>query len=370
MKVAQIITDTNIGGGGRALLNYLSKSNRQDFQPWVILPRGSLLLPRIQDLDVPYTQIDAMADKSYDPKAKKALHQALKEIDPALVHTHGSLTGRMVATQQKRLVLYTKHCAFPPSGLRKSPPARGLTNLLDRRYASAVVAVGHSAQEMLVESGINAQRIKVLYNGVEPLNTPSPEERAHLRDGYHFQSEDFVVGILARVEEYKGHDDLFHALELLRKQNIPAKLLVAGEGRHLQALRDRSKSLPQGTVYFAGFVNQVEVALGAMDVQVNASYESETSCLSLLEGMSMGLPAVASDCGGNGYLIRSGENGILVPKQNPTALAEALTTLYQDKTLYQTLSEGAKTRFFSEFTAEHYAKNLEAVYHDLYTAHL
>ena len=56
---------------------------------------------------------------------------------------------------------------------------------------------------------------------------------------------------------------------------------------------------------------RVSEALGAMDVQVNASTISETSSLSLLEGMSIGLPAIASDCGGNPSLIFPGENGFL-----------------------------------------------------------
>lgn len=75
-------------------------------------------------------------------------------------------------------------------------------------------------------------------------------------------------------------------------------------------------SFPQGTVFFAGFIERVERALWAMDAQINASTESEGTSLSLLEGMSFGLPAVVSDIGGNPLLIQDGENGLVFPNRD------------------------------------------------------
>ena len=69
IRVIQVISDTNIGGGGRSLLNYLACCDRTRFSPSVVLPRGSALTERVRALDVPVEEIDAMADQSLDWKA-------------------------------------------------------------------------------------------------------------------------------------------------------------------------------------------------------------------------------------------------------------------------------------------------------------
>lgn len=365
MNVTQIISDTNIGGGGKALLNYLSHCNRAEFVPSVILPQNSALTPFIQELEIPLLEISAMADQSFDKKAYKPLQEGLKQFKPDLIHTHGSLIGRIVGKKEKCKVLYTKHCAFPPSGLKATPFGKTLVGTLDKTLADGVIAVGHSAEENLLSSGIKKNRIFTMYNGVTPLNPLSPQERDELRTSYGFSPTDFVIGILARVETYKGHEILLQATKQLLEKNLPVKLLIAGDGSDLPHIRELAQTFPENTVHFTGFISEVEKPLSAMDIQVNASIASETSCLSLLEGMSLSLPAVASDVGGNPHLIRHGLNGLIFQNKNVKALADALTRCYDDKILYQSLKEGSKTLFFQEFTGEQYAKNIENVYRSL-----
>ena len=325
-SVIHIISDTNIGGGGRSLLNYLACHDQSRFKVRVILPRGSALKERVEALNVPVDEIDAMADKSMDVKAIQPLVEILKREKPDLVHTHGSLSGRIAARMAGCKVIYTRHCAFAPGKLLSSKLGQMANHLLDKWLSDGVIAIGAAAKDILVATGIPEEKIHVMLNGVEPLPIPSQEERRALRAEYGCTDEDFVVGILARVEEYKGHGILLDAVSELANAGRPIKMLIAGEGPFEDELRMRSLLLPQGVVIFAGFVTQVERAFGAMDVQVNASYASEASPLSLLEGMSMGLPSVVSDCGGNPLHVTDGENGLIFPNQDAKALAAALAT--------------------------------------------
>lgn len=363
--ILHIITDTNIGGGGRSLLSYLQSYDRTRYQVEVALPRGSALVPSIQALEVPFHEIDAMADRSLDRAALAPLRALIRAVNPLLVHTHGSLTGRIAARLEGRKVIYTRHCAFPPRGLMASPPGRLFTRGLDGLLSDGVLAIGPSARESLTASGIPDRKIHVLFNGVPPLPAPTAEERAACRAGYGFSPDDFVVGILARVEEYKGHRTVLLAVEQLLHQGRPVRLLVAGEGGYLPQLMALAKHLPPGTVIFPGFIQDVEQALWAMDVQVNASYESETSSLSLLEGMSMGLPAVVSDCGGNPFLIQNGKNGLVFPRQDAQALCHHLAQLMDDRALMAQMGQAAITIFQAHFTSDAYAKHIETVYEDV-----
>ena len=365
IRVLQIISDTNIGGGGHSLLNYLRYRDRERVEVLVVMPRRSALKPAVEELGVEVAEIDAMADKSLDWKAIPLLRQLIQSWKPDLVHTHGSLSGRIAARLCGVRVLYTKHCAFPPSKLQTSPPGRLAGRILDWALSDGVVAVGPSAEENLTSTGIPKEKIHVLFNGVAPLKPAAPEERTRLREELGFAEDDFVVGILARIELYKGHGTLLEAVRNLVQAGRKVKLLVAGQGSFEPELRLRCADLPADTVVFAGFVEQVERVLGAMDVQVNASYESETSSLSLLEGMSMGLPAIASDCGGNPYLIENGENGLIFPAQDVQALERCIAQLMDHPEERVRMGRRAQEIFQARFTGQEFAKNVEQIYFDL-----
>lgn len=366
LRVLEIISDTNIGGGGTSLLNYLKFHDRSRFQISVILPRNSALTPRIREIGgVEVYEIDAMADRSMDKAALKPLRKLIRQLDPDLIHTHGSLVGRIAAKLERRRVIYTKHCAFMPQGMRAKLPARMVTHVMDSLLSDGVIAVGPSGREVLRATGVSDRRIYEMLNGVAPLPRPTPEEREQARTMYGFGREDFVLGILARVEEYKGHGVLMQAVRQLCAEGRRVRLLVAGDGTYMEQLRQQAEELPPDTVVFAGFVKDVKSALWAMDLQINASTESETSSLSLLEGMSIGLPAVVSDVGGNPSLIVHGENGLTFPNRDSRALAEAVGGLMDRPDRMQEMSVRAIEIFNTRFTGEIYAKNIEDVYVDV-----
>lgn len=365
IRVLNVISDTNVGGAGRVLLNYLRFRDTARVQTLVVLPRGSALKAPIEALGVPVEEIDAMADRSMDWRAVSLLCGVIRAWRPDFVHTHGSLSGRLAARLCGVRVVYTKHCAFRPSRLQSSPLGRLAGRLLDWALSDGAIAVGPSAEENLLATGVPRRKIHMLFNGVAPLPPPSAEEREALRAALGFAPGDFVVGILARVEPYKGHATLVDAVERLLREGRSVKLLVAGAGSFEEELRRRCATLPAGTAVFTGFVREVAGALGAMDVQVNASYESETSSLSLLEGMSMGLPAVASDCGGNPYLIADGENGLIFPARDDAALAACLARLMDAPDARARMGVRAQEIFRSRFTGEIFARNVEAVYFDV-----
>ena len=360
--ILQVISDTNIGGGGRSLLNYLSCQDRSQFQSQVVLPRGSALKGPVEALGVPVHEIDAMADRSMDLSAVAPLRRVIRAVDPDLVHTHGSMSARMAARLCGKKVIYTKHCVFPLGRVMGSPVGRLAGHVLDACLSDGAIAVSPSVRELLLQSGVPDRKIHVLFNGVAPLAAPTEEERTALRAEYGFGPEDFVVGILARVEEYKGHSVLLDAAEQLLSQGRRVKVLVAGEGRAEAALRLRAVSFPQGTVFFAGFIERVERALWAMDAQINASTESEGTSLSLLEGMSMGLPAVVSDCGGNPLHVTDGENGLIFPSGDVPALTACLRRLMDEPDTLARLSQGALQVFQQRFTGEIFARKLEEIY--------
>lgn len=363
IKVLNILTDSNIGGAGRYLINYLKAGDRERFSVTVVLPAGSLLIPEIKELQVPVIEAEGIADRSFSGASVNTLRRIIRREKPDIVHTHGSLSGRIAAKLCGVKIVYTRHCAFPvPEYLKKGPCHRingGLNSLL----ADQIMAVSPAAAENLTDSGLPARKITVMMNGGEALRRSSPETCAETRAGLGIPDGVFTAGILARLETYKGHEILLEAARELKAQGRDFRILIGGNGTEEENIRQQIARLGLSRyVLFLGFVQDVAAVLSILDVQLNCSFGTETSSLSLIEGMSMGIPAVASDYGGNPWLIDDGQSGLLFRNRDSGDLAQKLARLMDEPELLQRMGEKALEAYRSRFTGEIFAGNIESVY--------
>lgn len=362
IKVLNIISDTNIGGAGRVLLNYAKYRDREKFDMSVILPSGNMLTQPLRQLSAEVYEIDAMADRSFDREAVGMLKELIRKIDPDIVHTHGSLSGRIAARACGKKIVYTRHCAFPVKGYMKHGPGRWANQLLNRRYADRIIAVGQATKENLVESGISEKYIDMMMNGSEQIRLPEKEERRELRASYGFDDSDFVVGIMARIEVYKGHGDILEALHFLLEEGRKVKLIIAGTGSYEEELRRETERFPEGTVVFAGFISDISKILSVMDVQVNASYESETSSLSIIEGMKRRRAVCRQRLRRKSSSHRRRHKRLVFPARDCGALAGCIRTLMDDSEKYHRMQKASCQIYEEKFTGGKFAANVEKVY--------
>ena len=366
IRVLNIISDTNIGGAGRVLINYLQYADRAQFDTAVALPRGSLLKAPLEELNTTVYEVDGIADRSYDKEDVKLLRELIGRVDPDIVHTHGALSGRIAARRCGKKVVYTRHSAFPVPAKLRYPPGRWVNKWVNEHYADRIIAVSPAAAANLTDAGISSKRITVMMNGVAPVARSAPETCRDFRERYGLSPDVFTAGILARIEPYKGHLHIVEAAQQLKEEGRKLQLLIAGVGGYEEELRGEvSHRGLEDTVFFLGFQTDVAPVLSVLDVQLNASYGTETSSLSILEGMSMGLPAVVSSYGGNPWLIDDGEDGLIFPNRDSAALARCIARLMDEPETLARMSRRAVEIFQSRFTGEIFAKNAEQVYLDV-----
>ena len=363
IRVLNIISDTNIGGAGHALINFLRCYDRERFAVTVVLPRGSRLVPEIQALNTPFIEVDGIADKSLDLTSIRVLRKIIRREKPQIVHTHGALSGRIAGRQAGCKVIYTRHCAFPiPDKLRRGP-GRLVNKWVTEHYSDRIIAISPAAAENLTDVGIDEGRIDVMMNGVDPIRRKSPEECDALRKQWQLSPGIFTVGILARLEPYKGHRYILEAAAALKKEGRAIQVLIAGAGSSEGELKALTKSLDlEHEVHFLGFVTDVSSVLSLLDVQLNASYVTETSSLSILEGFSIGVPAVVSNFSGNPYLVDDGEDGLLFPNRDSAGLTACLARLMDERETLTKMGRRAREIYEARFTGEIFARNIEAVY--------
>lgn len=363
IRVLQVSSDTNIGGAGKCILTYLKHYDRSRIETAVVLPRDSLLKPQAEALGIKVYEIDAMADKSLDFKAVKRLISVFKEFKPDVVHTHASMAARIAARLWGAKIVYTRHSVFPPNPKLTHGIGKAICGAVNNMTADKIIAVAEAAKDNICAIGVSEKKINVILNGVEPLVQYTEEQKAAVREQFGVPCGCKCAAIVARLNEVKGHKYFVEAARLLKERGIKAKLLIAGTGDMEPQIRKQiDESGLSDDVLMLGFLNDVEPLMNIIDVQVNCSFGTEATSLSLLEGMSLGKPAVVSDFGGNPGVIKDGKNGFVVPTHDPKAVADRLAELFEDDSLYSRMCESSREIFCSTFTAKKYAENIDNIY--------
>lgn len=362
MKIIEVITDTNVGGAGVLLINRLKHTDLLMYDTEVILPRKSAIVPRLEGINVKFTEIDCNADKSFDLSSVRSYVKLFNEKKPDIVNCHGALSARIAAKIcGVPIKICTRHCAFDVS-LKERMSGR-----INNTLSDAFIAVAYAAKENLLSMGISEKKIHVIINGSCPLSTLSFEEKKALRQKLGINEETKVLVLCARLEPCKGHAWFFRSVQLLMEKGVDVKVLLLGTGTIENELKLLCEEYGiSDKVIFLGFVADVAPFMNIADVNINCSVGTETSSLALSEGMSIGLPAVVSDYGGNPYMIEHGVNGYVCKCRDSKGLAEHIELTVKDENKYKELSEGAKRRFENELNAKMMTQKTNKLYDDLY----
>lgn len=206
------------------------------------------------------------------------------------------------------------------------------------RLGSAVL--NHVADHIIVESDCERLRLQrggmrrpvsVLYNCFPSAKVQGgPDSPAEIRRRMGWPEDKVVFLMPARMSPEKGHDVLFQALAAPAMADVPALFYLAGEGPLLQAHQAAVQSLGLASkVVFGGFRRDVHTLLRGADVFLLCS-RAESLPLSIREAMAASLPVLSTDVGGIAEAVENGRSGILIPPDDPPALAEAIRTLAQD----------------------------------------
>jgi glycosyltransferase involved in cell wall biosynthesis len=165
-----------------------------------------------------------------------------------------------------------------------------------------------------------------------------------------------VVGIVGRLQPWKGQDRLLQAQAMLRDRGRRMHLLIVG-GDAYGLSADYAAELPRlierlglsQDVTMTGQVPDAGPYIERMDVLVNAS-DPEPFGIVLLEGMARGVAVMAVASGGPAEFVEDGSTGVLASSGSPAALAEALERLLAAPELRRSVAEAGRARFLEQFT--------------------
>lgn len=366
IHVVEAISDTNIGGAGILLLNRLDYMEKDLFKITVILPKNSLLESKVRKKGVEVYPIDGCYNKSFDMKSLPEYVMALKMLKPDIVNSHGCMNARIAS----RIIgvkasIFTRHCDFPIKELYKNKFVKMIVGKMNLFLNDGIIAVSESAKRNLTDLGVKENEITVIVNGSRKLNEMNEEEKSAVRKKLNLPQKVKIVSIFARLEPYKDHRTLIAAARYLASGKFC--ILIVGTGSIADELQQYAKSIGvEDRVRFLGFQEDITEIMNVTDINVNCSIGTETSSLALSEGMSIGVPAIASDYAGNLYMVRNFENGIIFKQGNYFELAEKIKMLAQNSELYEKLSQNARKRFFEELNAKSMSEKTQEYYKTIY----
>lgn len=360
-KILHVLTDTNFGGAGMWLLNFLKSFDRNKYEVCVALPENAVLKDMVEELGIKVFEVKGVADTSFSKKGIFEYKKLLKELRPKVVHTHSSLSARIAAKMCGIKTVNTRHCIEG----KKRFPVSLIYRFVNNFLSSRVIGVSQAVSDNLVQDGIPKKKVRTVYNGIFPLNEIEEAKKLELRHHYGFSEDDIVVGVVARMEPVKGHDVFIKAAAMAAEKNEKLKFLIVGSGSCEDAIKQETKNLGiWDKCVFAGYIKNVNDVNNIIDISVLTS-KSEALSLSLIEAMSLGKPAVSTDSGGTCEVVKNGVSGFIVENCNHEAVCEKILLLAGDAELRCRMGKEGKKIVEEVFMASVMAEKTCAVYDEI-----
>ena len=346
IKIVEVISDSQIGGGPRHVLGILKHIDKEKFDVILIAPRGWLTTQaaKIKNVGVRMAEFRSKFDFKALAKLKKDIAQFRASENPfesIIIHAHGPRAGyfcRLAVRPGERFV-YTEHLWNEDFQLKNRLNSLlqlwGLKSIY--RKANLVIAVSNSVKKFLNKKIIgDKDKVVVIPNAVE-ISADEPK----IIHGPSHDKAGLLIGTIGALNRQKGQIYLIRAMQLIVQSLPKSKLEIIGEGPDKEVLEAEIKRLGlEAKIQLLGRREKVEKIINDWDLFILPSL-SETFGLSLLEAMEAGIPLVATSVGGVPEIVKNGQTGVLVPPADSEQLAKAILWLLAEKKEREKLAKAA-----------------------------
>jgi glycosyltransferase involved in cell wall biosynthesis len=364
VRVLWLIKGLGPGGAEQLLVNHagIRDQERFDIEAAYLVPWKRHLVPRLEEDGVTATCLDG--SREWDLRWAGRLRSRLSDRPVDVVHVHSpyvaGVTRLMVRTlpaSKRPAIVYTEHNRWP----RHSAATRTLNRLT---FALDDVDVAVSADVRDTMPPKLQARVEVLDHGVDVDHLRTlVGHRAEVRDELGIEPDEIVIGTVANYRREKAYEVLLEAARLALVSDVPLRFVAVGQGPLEDEMRALHTTLGLGDrVQLLGYRDDAVRVMSAFDV-FTLSSRHEGLPVSLMEAYALGLPVVATAAGGLPHMVRDGVEGILVPIDDPKALAAAYVEVARDPQRRNSMAAAAADRA-RDFDITAAARRLEQIYLD------
>lgn len=372
LRVLFVHQSSDLYGSDRVLIDIAEALLRSGGEPIVVLPGGGPLVQVLRDRGIEVhavepmevlklsrsvmTPLGALRLLAHIPRSIRALDRCVAGRGIDLVHSNtlAVLAGALWARRRRVTHLWHVHEIVEHPRL-----AASAFPCLVRALADAVVCNSFATQRWLLSAQPSlAERSRVIWNGVPHGGSAvNLETRRAWRQAFRPHGATLAVGLVGRINRWKGQEQLLTAAELLHERRISDFSVVfigsapPGQEHFETRLRERIAASPIASrVVMFGFTPDVEPAYAALDIVCVPSTEAEPFGLVAIEAMAAGRPVLASRVGGLPEIVFDRHTGLLHPPGDAAALANHLALLIGDPDRRSAMGRAGRLRFEIEFT--------------------
>ena len=332
MKILYTIIDGEITGGNIVCLQIIEESLKRGYAVVVNSPSEGKFTHILKEKGIKVYNIDTR--HLFDFGSIKKLAEIIKKEGISLLHSHTPINGRIwscfACGMEKIPGIIHIHAPdfFNPSPLLR--PFHFLLNWLSNHiFPAKVIAVSESVKMAAIKLGIAANKITVVYNGIDLDSRRYSDGAAEIRNEFGLKPSQPVIGEVGRLCESKGQRILIMAARKVIEKIPDAVFFIIGED--LGAEKGYRKTLEglvkelglERKVIFTGYRCDISKLMQEFEIFVLPSV-LEGLPMVILQAMAAKKPVITTTSGGNPEIVVGGRTGSLVPPLDPDKLAEAI----------------------------------------------
>jgi len=359
---------TDLGGGEVSLLTLIKNLDRSRFTPTICAYGEGRFAERARALDC------AVHILTYDSVLSQLrfvfkLSHLIKTEKADLVHVNTLDIRAGLATRLAgRKLLGHLRVIFP-------------TTWVDKTFVSLAhktISVSNAVRDHFCQAeGSDPNAFETIYNAVDTQTI----SLSHLHEELKLSSETNIIGVVGRIDPWKGMETFIEAAEQVKKTHPNTHFVIAGtpgpapeEQAYEQHLKKRVGTLGlNDTFHFLGYRSD---ALSLIDqftilvvpsriLQTSSGIKTEGFGRVAAEGLAMKTPVIASRVGGLPEIIEHKKSGLLFTESDPDDLANNIKRLLEDSTQRQQLANAGHKRFHEYFSVDRHLLNIQSLYDKL-----
>lgn len=362
-KLNILHTESSKGWGGQEIrifteaLGMISRGN----QVMIAAHVDADILKNAKQKGIPVTEVD-FNGKGF-VHGVRAILRLIQKHNIDVVNTHssrdswiGGIAGKL--SRRSPLVVRSRHLHIP---IGKDPISR----VLHRKIPHFIVTTGEPIRELILKKlNFPEDRVESIPTGIDLSRFDPSKPHSNVRQEYGIPQDGFIIGTIAVLRSWKGHEFLLEAARQLCTIRSDLWFLLVGDGPGLERYGNwvRDHGL-ESRIILTGYQERVPEILHSIDLFVLPSYANEGVPQALIQAMAMKKPAITCNVGGISEVLVDGKTGRFAKPKDPSSLASLIVELKDDVWQRRQLADSGFAMVQSKFSIETMLDRTEEIYH-------